>query len=186
MLPGNITAAFNKCEIYPYDQYIFADVDFLPSSVTDGLIAEEPEHGHSFSQTTPRTLAHELRQEKNVRQGRKKGKSIIATDTPEKKDIEEKYKNRQEALDKQNKKKAIKGQIVEDDDEREDEEWNSECSSNTFEPETDPSNFKELERSPCKDDYVLIEFAPENSKSKRFRYYIGKVLTGIKKMPNLR
>ncbi|KAK9754762.1 hypothetical protein QE152_g961 [Popillia japonica] len=118
-----------------------------------------------MSWTTARTLAHEVtppnikqfvspediraypkaEARKNVRQGRKKDKSIIATDTPEKKDIEEKYKKGQEALDKQNKKKAIKRQIVEDDDETEDEEWNSECSSNTFEPEIDPSNFEALD-----------------------------------------
>ncbi|KAK9711971.1 hypothetical protein QE152_g25186 [Popillia japonica] len=80
---------------------------------------------------------------KKVRQCRKKGKSIIATDIPEKKDIEEK-------------------QIVEDNNETEDEEWYSECTSNIFEPEIDPSNFEELERSLSKDDYVLIKFAPEN------------------------
>ncbi|KAK9685192.1 hypothetical protein QE152_g38235 [Popillia japonica] len=115
MLPGNITAAFKKCGIYPYDRHIFTDVDLLPSSVTDRPIAEEPKYevGLWFSQTTPRTLAHELtlpnikqfvspedirgylkaEARKSVRQGRKKGKSIIA-DTPEKKDIEEKYKKR--------------------------------------------------------------------------------------------
>ncbi|KAI4454452.1 dde superfamily endonuclease [Holotrichia oblita] len=59
MLPGNI---FKKCGIYPYDGHIFTEVDFLPSSVTDRPIAEELEYGarHSFSQTTPRTLAYEV------------------------------------------------------------------------------------------------------------------------------
>lgn len=35
MLPSNITSAFKKCGIYPYNRNIFTEVDFLPSSVTD-------------------------------------------------------------------------------------------------------------------------------------------------------
>ncbi|KAK9685187.1 hypothetical protein QE152_g38234 [Popillia japonica] len=55
--------------------------------------------------------------------------------------------------------KAIKRQIVEDD-ETEDEEWNSECSSNTFEPEIDSSNFEKLERSPRK---FILPDVPDNA-----------------------
>ncbi|XP_072929474.1 uncharacterized protein [Epargyreus clarus] len=35
MTPVNITNAFRKCGIHPFDDSIFTDVDFLPSSVTD-------------------------------------------------------------------------------------------------------------------------------------------------------
>lgn len=35
MTPINITHAFSKCGIYPFDRHKFTDEDFLPSSVTD-------------------------------------------------------------------------------------------------------------------------------------------------------
>ncbi|KAJ2937446.1 hypothetical protein O0L34_g19354 [Tuta absoluta] len=35
MTPSNIVNAFKKCGIFPYDDEVFTDIDFLPSSVTD-------------------------------------------------------------------------------------------------------------------------------------------------------
>ena len=35
MTPVNITSAFRKCGIFPYDPDVFTEIDFLPSSVTD-------------------------------------------------------------------------------------------------------------------------------------------------------
>lgn len=35
MTPKNITNSFAKCGIFPFDRHIYADDDFLPSSVTD-------------------------------------------------------------------------------------------------------------------------------------------------------
>ncbi|KAJ2937102.1 hypothetical protein O0L34_g19464 [Tuta absoluta] len=35
MTPMNITKSFKKCGIFPFDDTIFTDIDFLPSSVTD-------------------------------------------------------------------------------------------------------------------------------------------------------
>lgn len=35
MTPSNITNAFKKCGIFPFDRELFDDLDFLPSSVTD-------------------------------------------------------------------------------------------------------------------------------------------------------
>lgn len=35
MTPMNISAAFKKCGIYPFDPEVFTDIDFLPSDVTD-------------------------------------------------------------------------------------------------------------------------------------------------------
>lgn len=35
MTPINITNAFKKCGIFPYDDQIFTDIDFMPSEVTD-------------------------------------------------------------------------------------------------------------------------------------------------------
>lgn len=41
MTPRNITNAFAKCGIYPFDRHIFTDEDFLPSSVTDRPCPED-------------------------------------------------------------------------------------------------------------------------------------------------
>nr|CAI5851175.1 unnamed protein product [Callosobruchus analis] len=35
MTPSNITNAFKKCGIFPFDRFVYNDDDFLPSSVTD-------------------------------------------------------------------------------------------------------------------------------------------------------
>ncbi|CAG9584655.1 unnamed protein product [Danaus chrysippus] len=41
MTPRNITNAFAKCGIYPFDRHIFTEEDFLPSSVTDRPCPED-------------------------------------------------------------------------------------------------------------------------------------------------
>lgn len=41
MTPINITSAFRKCGIFPFDANIFTDIDFMPSEVTDRQISEK-------------------------------------------------------------------------------------------------------------------------------------------------
>ncbi|CAH1979599.1 unnamed protein product [Acanthoscelides obtectus] len=71
---------------------------------------------------------------------------------------------KQQALEKQ--KKYLKRKIV--DEETDDEEWKSDGSSNNFEHEVHPSGFEEFDEIPVEGDYVLTEFATENSKPKKF------------------
>lgn len=158
MTPLNISAAFAKCGIFPYNKDIFTDEDFMPSTVTDRPVpvVEEPdmdvsaildmnesnveqqqketrrsscdldvktdrespsilsqEHQSCFQNSTPPKETNEARGKENLpiqkdiisplmfrppikagprsqkRKGRKLGKSMIATDTPEKERIAE-------------------------------------------------------------------------------------------------
>lgn len=50
MTPRNITNAFAKCGIYPFERHIFTEEDFLPSSVTDRPC---PEDLQDEANTTP-------------------------------------------------------------------------------------------------------------------------------------
>jgi hypothetical protein len=145
--PSNITAAFRKCGIFPYDSNIFADVDFLCSAVTDRTlyptegelnipgvsgnskrnndthttsIYETPknnQHQQCTLDLTPEKISNaeneniietskspnrnifispevirgysKARDRKQNCKKRRKGKSLIATDTPEKQLLEE-------------------------------------------------------------------------------------------------
>lgn len=55
MTPINITAAFKKCGIFPYNPDIFTDLDFLPSDVTD---RPQP-HGSDAQQKIAEAPAHD-------------------------------------------------------------------------------------------------------------------------------
>lgn len=54
MTPVNISKAFKKCGIYPFDKFIFTEEDFLPSSVTDRPCPDAPHT--SSSEKKPATL----------------------------------------------------------------------------------------------------------------------------------
>lgn len=59
MTPMNITDSFKKCGIYPYDESVFTEEDFLPSSVTDrpdpGKENEEPDAEMEIHDNSPPT-----------------------------------------------------------------------------------------------------------------------------------
>jgi len=86
LTPSNIINAFKKCGVYPFDAKVFTDRDFIPSEVTNRNDSEWTQNQQveeaiptcSTSGADPPQVA------------RRKGKSIIATDSPEKQLIEEK------------------------------------------------------------------------------------------------
>lgn len=227
LTPVNITSAFKKCGIFPFDRSVFSEIDFLPSAVTDRpdtsssiintaepetpqnnlqIPSAEPEPGTSTTRTqmipktppqvceseTPRPNQlvrgfigpEEIRgypkaePRKETQKGRKKGRSMIPTDTPEKDELEERQRAKKQTPIEKQKKKAVKRKIHESDDEEENAEWHSDASSDTFAVELNPTAFEELERNPDIGDYVLVEFAAENTKGKKI-YYIGKLLSEI-------
>lgn len=104
---------------------------------------------------------------------RRKGKCMIATDTPEKNIIEEKEQNKK----KKPPVKAVenaKRKLVESSDE-DDEVLSLHSETEDWIPEIDLNGFEDLERSPEVGDFVLTEFKI-NEKSKKPIYYIGQVL----------
>lgn len=118
---------------------------------------------------------------KNTQKGRKRGRSIIATDTPEKKIIEARpaSKGRMMAMQStsaQHKKKATNRSLFDDEDTSDEDvfdelELRDSSDEDFWDLQADPSGFEELHRDPLVGDYVLIEFKND----KRNVYFIGNV-----------
>lgn len=151
--PANIISGFKKAGIWPYDENVFTEADFLCSYVTDGPHENEEvdrstnidktlhsqSQGVNSNQTSsgisdgePSTLSYPLPtvqikpskaqsfavnpeiilpfpkagQRKATNQGRKKGKTVIVTDTPNKAEIEAEYHTRMDM--KQKKEERLK------------------------------------------------------------------------------
>ncbi|KAJ8935687.1 hypothetical protein NQ314_012686 [Rhamnusium bicolor] len=99
----NIQAAFKKAGIFPYDRYVFTEIDFLPSKVTDrpDLTIEdspsdqissessnviEPESTVQQQSTKKIISPKEFRgfpNAKLIEKAGKKGRSFVSTDTLE-------------------------------------------------------------------------------------------------------
>ncbi|KAK9688099.1 hypothetical protein QE152_g35786 [Popillia japonica] len=88
---------------------------------------------------------------------RRKGKSIIATDTAENDAIEERA-------------------MAKDSESSEEEPILDSSSGDECFDTIDPHRFAELARSPMKDDFVLVEFT---GKTEKKIYFLGKVLSKI-------
>ncbi|KAJ2937616.1 hypothetical protein O0L34_g12959 [Tuta absoluta] len=113
MIPINISAAFKKCGIFPFDPDIFEDIDFMPSlsvipirKITPPLaVAECSSSGTKGKFIPPKEFMPPLKAgpRSGGRKPRKLGRSLIATDTPEKNEITEarnKAKQRKSAAKK--------------------------------------------------------------------------------------
>ena len=183
MTPSNISSGFKKSGIFPFDANIFNEDDFAPSYVTD-----RPNKGNEASDATleldegagpskesgqPKFLSPQLFQgypkaepRKDSNRGRKKGRCMIATDTPEKETL----------LQTKRPKKLPKTKLFyEADTSSTDEEpiLSDHSSDDVPEEESiviDPDTFKVLKSEPKLDNFVLVEF---NTASKK--YYIGKI-----------
>lgn len=231
MTPVNICQAFKKCGIFPYDDEIFTELDFLPSSVTDRPPNEEPLEFQEIQDTTEIRLSPNILETchlnnnvanivDNGNQGsagtsksflsprdfmgplkagprkktysRKRGKSIIATDTPEKEEISKK-KTKIELQKKQKITKVTqrlfknKNSVQNNDTDSSDGEFKASgsssggeqilsCLSDSEDEEHILTNdFLPLLRQPKASDYVIVEFTSKKTKL----YYIALVLEEI-------
>ncbi|CAG4950659.1 unnamed protein product [Parnassius apollo] len=284
MTPVNITSAFKKCGIFPFDADVFSEIDFMPSAVTDrdqpetssaklmaapseqlndrknlvspssditcahspilfeenpsedvggnntGIRSAEspsllesttPEHIMALFEAqnsqSPSSIMHEVLKDtgdrtfkspkefmlslkSGPRAGRRKprklGKSMIATDTPEKNQIaEERKKTRDKKsaasaikrpilqdknFEEPRKKKKAKKVVIPSDPETSEEEnfevidlSESDISGREDEDEDLDAdnlpmvneNFRELERKPKCNDYVLVSFNTKKDKN---------------------
>lgn len=204
LTPSNIINAFKKCGIYPFDANVFTDVDFMPSDVTDRVLPKENEtNGNEIispNLSLNVTAKEDQRDEtvfrspeefrgfpkaeaRKLKNTRRRGKSIIATDTPEKNAIEEKSMIRKNKATKKDKVqwskiKKVKKQICSEDSETSEEEpiLDSSSGDECF-ARIDPDGFHDLHRSPIEGDFVLVEFTGKGEKTKI--YFIGKVISKI-------
>lgn len=129
---------------------------------------------------------------------RQKGKSMIATDTPEKEELEKREIDRNKRNVKVVRKRVLdssdpknerinicsrkptpKRVIPESSDTSDDDlsvtdGLNTSSGDENWVPEPRPSGFEELARIPVKDDYVLVEF--KESTKKLPVYYVARIL----------
>lgn len=229
MTPINITHAFSKCGIYPFDRHKFTDEDFLPSSVTDRPCpdCEVRDITQSNAETNtvlqnqmsqidinkdienvPKanspeilmTLEKDLTNKENFispfefrnpinagprqtnRKRRKPGRSMIATDTPEKDQLEQE-KNTRNILKKQKVTRKIFDESSDDeeyenltlesdgagDNDMTDEDEKPDESSVIL---TDELLAKPLLRQPRAGEYIIVQLATKKYKS----FFIGKVM----------
>lgn len=199
MTPINIMNAFRKTGIFPYDNNIFTDIDFLPSEVTNRPLLTEI-HQNVSIQNAPSVEQQRLNSieastseaatkkeflspeqfrgfpvagPRKGRKQRRKGKSMIATDTPEKMEIEER-----EMAKRAKRAKVAKRKVLEEEVETTDEDDYSVHSDEDSDEQHDENvisleSLKPMETFPSVDEFVLVEF---KAKERRV-YYVAKVLS---------
>ncbi|KAE8739807.1 hypothetical protein FOCC_FOCC014699 [Frankliniella occidentalis] len=124
--PTNIFSAFRATGIYPFNRDIFSDLEFVPSSVTENpaptaTVNEEEQNDseevdnpggeaevENSQLVTPRKVRPlpKAKPKETTRKPREKGRCRVATDTPEKREIEAKAaEKRQKEAEKDKKKR---------------------------------------------------------------------------------
>lgn len=105
-------------------------------------------------------------------QNRKRGKSFIPTDTPDKFELETKSAEKRKA-----KTKIVRKQIIEPETSSSSDETGRLDSSSEYDGDMDApiTGFEELDRNAAINDYVLVKFAGK----KNIKYFVGKILSEI-------
>ncbi|XP_029347179.1 uncharacterized protein LOC115034416 [Acyrthosiphon pisum] len=97
--PKNILNGFSVSGIWPFNRDAFSEDEYAPSSVTDIMIdiqaqtSSEPPSETLISPEQNKTIPESTISRKSFKGGRKKGKTAILTDTPEKIELENKVTN---------------------------------------------------------------------------------------------
>lgn len=144
-----------------------------PSVIPDSPSSTPNENGFSVSPVIALGFP-KAQPKKTQRKSRQKGKSIIATDTPEKLILMERLKNKRKECKTVSGRKPVTKRLNFDstDDEDDDAVINLDDTDDSVDDFVvpDPTSFEELDREPTIDDYVLVEFS-----CKKNLYYIGQV-----------
>lgn len=121
-----------------------------------------PQEFRGFPKAAPR---------KNTLQNRRRGKSFIPTDTPEKLELEAKNLEKRKVKAKLVKRKLVESESSDSNDDGVDfSDKSSDYEENIDVPIT---GFEELDRNADIDDYVLVKFPGKKS----IKYFIGKILS---------
>ena len=193
MTPINIASAFKKPEIFPFDRHIFSDDDFLPSMVTERSMPQL-EVSTPSSSTEPRISTPEFISPEDIRpyprkkqpkttahtptRRRRRGKPMIATDTPEKEELAQRKSNKQKNTKKEKGRKRLFQEVGDSDIGLHESspptyEGSSDSDASLLESESDFL----LEQESEINDYVLVEFKDEKGRGKV--YYCGKVVEEV-------
>ncbi|XP_072396451.1 uncharacterized protein [Diabrotica undecimpunctata] len=113
-------------------------------------------------------------QKRKIQKSRRQGKTIIATDTPEKDELAKRELSRKKVNQTAVKKVTRK---ITDDDYDEEQEWQESSSESDWTPEDPiPDLTEELTRPPTKNNFVLVQFTTKN-----LIYFVGKILNVLGK-----
>lgn len=194
MTQANIQSGFRVSGIFPFNRNVFGDEEFLPSSVTDRPNPEIPETDEDVPQPSTSQVVTEARQghdtspgpssrpmspedvrpfttagpRKSSAKGRKRGRTRILTDTPEKEELRRDEQRRELAK----RKRSRRNQKPE-----EEEEEDSDTETSSIEPSehsSEPSFDEDFDVDPDtfeKDDFILVEYVGKKSKA----YYVGQI-----------
>ena len=165
----NIISTSENQTSYNNHDLVITNKHHSPQPSTSGQNFISPEQFRGLPKAAPRKSGG----------GRRKGKSIIATDTPEKNAIADRETERRKKKIKCIKKDILKMKEVSSDEDISMPEYISDVSStgdiddeDILKP--DPSCFEKLRNEPKSGDYVLIEFISTIKNKKKF--YIGKII----------
>lgn len=198
LTPTNIISGFKKTGIFPFDCQIFTDSDFIVSEVTNRVLPQQDQEDSSVqekltaagtsgsslgSSSFPAKSPQEVKSlpkaapRKKDGRGRRKGKSMIATDTPEKEAIENAKKGREKLVSRKLafKKKEKKGVETSDDDIEDDSSisYAEESMDEDFIGEDEEDLVREFDRKSLKEgDFVLVGL--KSNKTEIF--YVGKII----------
>lgn len=206
MTPCNIKSGFKKAGIFPFDRDVFAEDEFLSSEVTNRLLTDEEQQLQQPRDTTPpiddqqpstsRAAIQEFENQiksplecrdfpragpRKNNNKRKKGKSLILTDTPVKNEIEERAREREQNKIKRPKiTKTIKRLKTEkvtktlfsSPEKRFDSGDNiTWCESSDNDMELPLSSYK----LPKPNDFIVVKFAD----LKQIKFFVGQILSDI-------
>lgn len=204
MTPSNIKAGFKKCGIVPFDRYVFDENDFLISNVTDrnatleesdtnrkecqpscskNLTNIEPglnqnvgtDEKHQLFKSPEQLFGYPKAEPRKNLKIRRKGRSKIVTDTPEKLEIEEKYheKKRKEAisLSKSTKRRLTESTSALSTSSSSDTQTDSFVSDSSDAESFIDFEFDRYHDLPEINSYVLVEFHDKKSV-----FYVAKVI----------
>ncbi|KAK4314483.1 hypothetical protein Pmani_014188 [Petrolisthes manimaculis] len=193
MTPSNITSGFKRSGIFPFDDNVFYDSDFSPTSVTDcpepvkPVKTPEAVPSHENGNLPASTSGHDFQSPQEIRgypkaaprketgKGRKRVRSMIATDTPEKGVFAQSrpqntHNTQNRDAKKDNSSKPIHKKLVfeEDSSSGEDLVLLDHSSDDFDEVNNEDQVFPALEAEPKVNDYIVAEF-----KRTHLRYYVG-------------
>lgn len=188
MTPENVMSGFKKSGLFPYDPDVFSHFDFLPNEVTRRLPPAPPTdldkdiQEQEQENRVPKTLEKQkmsdnavvtledirhfpkAQERRPAASKRRRVRSVIITDTPEKMANEEIRKNRNPQGKNMN-KRPLKKKVRETVTDSECDEFQSEDHRSSDEDvdwaSSDPVPPMNFNGDPVKGDFVLVKFITE-------------------------
>ena len=200
--PANIKSGFKCTGIVPFNKNVFKEEDFLPAYVTDRPAAtcmENQTTGQVTDTQQPSTSSASLEEistptnekcftdfvspevlrpfpkapaKKGKNRGRKKGRCMVATDTPEKNEIEEQYQKKMEKSIKKIKRKIYQKDSSDEEKEEDIVLYATSSDDDLIFDNEDTDDENKIEEG----DYIISKiFDADRKNSRNYVAQIGKL-----------